>query len=308
MLKLILFFSSILLMASFNFHFLSLFRENLCWCEDSNITDVEKNIKQILTEEEWNRYLELKEIDAKRKEISIKYWQSVGPSFDVKNPKDKEQAERYKEELDMYDKIWEKKAKEFWEILAPQQEKAYLLGVEIDKIEPESSAWIFASIFSDIKTNSDTLLKSYLYFHKYQNKMRESLKGRMIRGIFSYLENINFHQEKDAINEALKFLEESKKPQEEKVIVMQFLWDVWSKFFPRIEKMENKKEIYGEMNKQVLNIVEKLKNYLEKPELSAKSKEILEKFKDYYLKQDLPEDFKNTEGYTDVIKYVNRIN
>lgn len=270
-------------------------------------SDWEKRIEEILTVEEWNKYQELKQINDKLKENSKKYWQAVGPHCNVERPDDKEKAQKYKEEMEKYDKIREKKMKEFLEMLAPQKEKIFLLAIEIDKHDSESAGWFFSYGFSDIRTNPETLLKIYLYYNKHQTRMREELKNDIKNYIFRYLNGTaDTEKEKILINYALSYIDDLKNSPEDKKIIIQFLWDTWNGLFPRVEKMDNREEIYEEMNKQVIQIVEKLKNYLKDSELGAQSLEVLNKFEIHYSRQDLPQDFKNTPSYIKVLSILKK--
>ncbi|HQL65526.1 MAG TPA: hypothetical protein PLS78_06685, partial [bacterium] len=70
-----------------------------------------------------------------------------------------------------------------------------------------------------------------------------------------------------------------------------FLWDVWSGFFGKIEKMENKKEVYEEMNKQVISIIETLNTLKMDTKLSEEVDKVLLNFQIHYSRNDLPVEF-----------------
>ncbi|HOV22232.1 MAG TPA: hypothetical protein PLW95_06085 [bacterium] len=260
----------------------------------------EENIKEILTMEEWNRYQELTGIQSKKKEVSGKYWQAVGPSFDVANPKDKEPAQLYKEELEKYDKILKEKSREFFEILIPQKEKIFLLAVEIDIKDSESAGWILAKGFSDIESNPETFLKAYVCLNKYEDRMqRKEMRDSMRNGIFYLVDKSTFEQEENRIRFANNFLL-SEGSIEDKKITAKFLWEVWSGFFPRIERMENKSEAYEKMNQQSLSIIETLNSIKTDIKLTEEVNKVLQNFHAHYSRKDLPVEFLQSSSISNV--------
>ena len=182
MLKKILLVGILILFGNFRPQYL--FKHAACWCEERNFVDIEKNIREILVDKEWVKYQELEEYQKKCKEISKKYWKAVGPSGNTQNPQNKEEAQKYKKKWEEYDKIYEKKVEEFWNLLTPQLEKVFLLAIESDKKDPEAGGWILTRSFSDMRTNPETFLKSYLYFNKYQHTMRSVFKNSIEKGMY----------------------------------------------------------------------------------------------------------------------------
>jgi len=255
------------------------------------LSDSRQETDKILSQEEWGKYQELKEINAKLKEISMKYWQAVGPKCDVEHPENKEQAQQYREEIEKYDKVREEKEKEFWEKIAHQKEKIFLLAIEIDKVDTESAGWIFTKGFGDMKTNPRIFLEYYLYHNKFKDIEPKDYREYLAEGLDSYIQNMDFNQEKNNINEGLKFLADPQNSNEHKRIILQFLWDVWNGFFPRVEKMENKKEIYEGMNQQVISIIETLNSAKRDTELLEEVDKVLQDFQTHYSRNDLPVEF-----------------
>lgn len=274
-------------------YFGGLHREYVLW-------GYEENIKEILTTEEWNEYQELTGIQSKKKEVSGMYWQEVGPSFDVLNPKNKEQAQLYKEELEKYDKILKEKSRAFFEKLVSQKEKMFLFAIEIDTKDSESAGWILAKGFSDIESNPETLLKAYVYLNKYGDRIqRKEMRDSMRNGIFYLVDKSTFEQEENRIRLANNLLL-SEVSIEDRTITAEFLWEVWSGFFGKIVKMENKGEAYEKMNQQALLIIETLNTVRTDARLSEEADKILQKFSSHYLRKDLPAEFLQSPSIPDV--------
>ncbi|HNS33290.1 MAG TPA: hypothetical protein PKN36_10025 [bacterium] len=262
---------------------------------------MEENIKEILSEEEWNKYQEMTVLQSERGEISKKYWEAVGPGMKTKNPVNKEQAQYYKTEWEKYDEIIKDKSRTFWEIIAPQQEKVFLLAIELDRKEPEAFGWIFAKSFLDIKSKPETFWKAYLYFNKYESRMqRDALKDSIRNGLLHLMDEFTIGEENDRIKFAANFLQNSQNISQEKAIAMEFAWDIWSRFFNQIEKMDNKSKIYEKMNQQAVLIIETLKTAKTDVKLSEKVDKVLQKFLEHYSRKDLPVEFLKSPSISNV--------
>jgi len=272
-----------------------------CEKEDKKIPLDSKFEQQILTTpEEQQKYQKLKEYREKLVNVIGEYTDYVQKSFELNEPIDKEKVEQYKKQISKYEKEYTEKLKEFFNFIGP--EKVFLWAIEVDKTEPEASGWIlFYGGLSDWKTNPQAFLNSYIYFNKYRERMSEKFKNDTEESMYDFTsKTMTLEQEKGTINEAIKFLSNPKNQQEYKVITMQFLWDVWNVFWTRVEKMDKKSEIYEEMNKQVLRIIETASQFNQDVVLAPKVEELLEKFKGIYTKEELPEDFKNSPSYLTV--------
>jgi len=171
------------------------------------------------------------------------------------------------------------------------------LALEIDKVDTESAVWVFAKGFEDMKTNPKTFLKVYLYFNKYQHCMGDVLKRSIEEGINIYIKEkegkygINLEQQKDIINEGIKFLNDPTNSSEEKKIIVQFLWDLWSGFFSKVEEIKNRDEIYEKMNQQSLSIIEMLNTVRKDTKLSEEVDKVLLNFQIHYSRNDLSVEF-----------------
>jgi len=175
----------------------------------------------------------------------------------------------------------EEETKKYLKSLGP--EKVYLLAIELaNEGDLESPAWILAyGGLSDWKINAESFLRSYLYLNKYENITPKEFKKWGKESVESFIKEeigkggMNFEQEKCAINEGIKFLNTPTHSPEEKKIIMQFLWDVWSGFFFKANKMGKKKE----MNQQAIQIMDILKTYVKDPDLDSHASSTLEKFR-----------------------------
>jgi hypothetical protein len=183
-------------------------------------------------------------------------------------------------------------------------EKLYLLAIEADKKDPEAAGWILAyGGLSDWKDDQQVFLVNYLYLNKYKKYFSERLKTWIQESVVGYIKDLeetggmNFVQEKNVMNEGMKFMNDSKFSSRDKNIITQFFWDVWSGFFPRVEKMEKKAEVYEEMNRQAILIAETLQVQGKLPELSAASNVVLRKFIGHYAQPELPDEFKKTPSF-----------
>lgn len=203
----------------------------------------------------------------------------------------------------------EEKQKEIREYLQSLGlEKLYLLIIELDKEAPGESGieWLFYYYYlnrkGSITNDPKDVLYNYLYSYKYQDRMSPRLKEYLQSGYNAYFQqSMTFQQEKNNMNEGLKFLSDPKKFKQEKKIIIQFLWDVWSGFLWNIDnkvKEEDKKGIYEEMSNQVIKIGEELNKYLKDPELLEETKKILNNFYTFYTKPELPDEFKETKSYS----------
>ena len=162
------------------------------------------------------------------------------------------------------------------------------MALEIDKVDTESAGWVFAKGFTDMRTNPKTFLKVYLYFNKYQHRMGDVLKRSIEEGINIYIKEkegrygINLEQQKDIINEEIKFLNDPTNSSEEKKIIVQFLWDLWSGFFSKVEEIKNRDEIYEKMNQQSLSIIEMLNTVRKDTKLSEEVDKVLLNFQIHF--------------------------
>ena len=125
-------------------------------------------------------------------------------------------------------------------------EKVFIMAIEASKKDREAAGWIFFYRgFCNMKTNPRIFLEYYLYHNKFKDIEPEDYRKDESEDLSIYIrERMNFEQEKGAVNEGIKFLNDPTNSSEDKKIIVQFLWDVWSGFFGKIEKMENKKEVY----------------------------------------------------------------
>jgi len=143
-----------------------------------------------------------------------------------------------------------------------------------------------------MKTNPRIFLEYYLYHNKFKDIEPEDYRKDESEDLSIYIrERMNFEQEKGAVNEGIKFLNDLTNSSEEKKIIVQFLWDVWSGFFGKIEKMENKKEVYEEMNKQVISIIETFNTFKMDTKLLEEVDKVLLNFQTHYSRNDLPVEF-----------------
>ena len=139
--------------------------------------------------------------------------------------------------------------------------------------------------------------------------MRSVFKNSIEKGMYRYIKErskygMNFKQEEESINEGLKFIRNPENIEEHKAIIFSFLWDVWSGFFPKVEKRE---EVYEEMHKQVLQIIECIWPYIQYPVLSSSVRSLLGKFNLFYSKKDLPSEFKNAPSYLKIVDVLNSL-
>ncbi len=172
-------------------------------------------------------------------------------------------------------------------------EKVFIMAIEASKKDREAAGWIFFYRgFCNMKTNPRIFLEYYLYHNKFKDIEPEDYRKDESEDLSIYIrERMNFEQEKGAVNEGIKFLNDPTNSSEEKKIIVQFLWDVWSGFFGKIEKMENKKEVYEEMNKQVISIIETLNTLKMDTKLSEEVDKVLLNFQIHYSRNDLPVEF-----------------
>lgn len=219
--------------------------------------------------------------ERKMKEISEKY------KYIENLPREEREREIGKKEAEK---------RSYFQSLGP--EKVYILAIEADKRDPEAAYWILFYGFSP--EDPKLALFSYLYSNKFRDKMNLGFRTWTEEGWRFYFQNMNFQRQKNDMNEGLKFLIDPQNSTEHKAIVMQFPWDVWSGFFPRVEKMEKKGEIYEEMNKQVLQVIEFTSRFRQDSVLAPKVTELLKNFDTVYSREDLPVDFKNSPSYLKV--------
>ncbi len=195
--------------------------------------------------------------------------------------------------------------KQYLKSLGP--EKVYILAIEAAKREPEAAGWILAyGGLSDWKNTPLSFVESYLYFNKFKENIPENFKKWEKEGIDGYIKEpkerggMALEQELSTIDVGIKFVKNQEYPAENRTIIIQFLWEVWSGFFPRIERMENKSEVYEKMNQQSLSIIGTLNTVRTDAKLSEKADKVLRNFQEHYLKKDLPAEFLQSPSISDV--------
>jgi len=172
-------------------------------------------------------------------------------------------------------------------------EKVFIMAIEASKKDREAAGWIFFYRgFCNMKTNPRIFLEYYLYHNKFKDIEPEDYRKDESEDLSIYIrERMNFEQEKGAVNEGIKFLNDPTNSSEEKKIIVQFLWDVWSGFFPRAEEIKDRGEIYEKMNQQSLSIIEMLNTVRKDTKLSEEVDKVLLNFQIHYSRNDLPVEF-----------------
>ena len=143
-----------------------------------------------------------------------------------------------------------------------------------------------------MKTNPRIFLEYYLYHNKFKDIEPEDYRKDESEDLSIYIrERMNFEQEKGAVNEGIKFLNDPTNSSEEKKIIVQFLWDLWSGFFSKVEEIKNRDEIYEKMNQQSLSIIEMLNTVRKDTKLSEEVDKVLLNFQIHYSRNDLSVEF-----------------